>query len=32
MALFHDTIQAPGAVTALVANRVKLGEVELGTG
>jgi len=32
MALFHDTIQAAGAVTALVANRVKLGEITLGTG
>lgn len=32
MALFHDTIQAAGAVTAAVANRVKLGEITLGTG
>lgn len=32
MALFHDTVQAAGAVTALVANRVDLGDIELPAG
>lgn len=32
MTLFHDTIQAAGAVTAAVANRVDLGDITLGAG
>ncbi|GAI92269.1 unnamed protein product, partial [marine sediment metagenome] len=32
MTLFHDTIQAAGAVTAAVANRVDLGDITLPTG
>lgn len=32
MALFHDTIQAAGAITAAVANRVDLGDITLGAG
>ncbi len=32
MALFHDTIQAVGAVTAAVANRVDLGDITLPAG
>jgi len=32
MALLHDTIQAAGAVTAAVANRVDLGDITLGAG
>jgi len=32
MTLLHDTIQAAGAVTAAVANRVDLGDITLGAG
>jgi len=32
MALLHDTIQAAGAVTAAIANKVDLGDITLGAG